>query len=338
MKLTRLDYDPASALVFYEESLSALGSVCERTWHDRLEVLAEGMAAKLWNEDGLLHSQELSFAAPDAVSGRDPAGEVFPGCPLTFRLAELHRPSPLVLEKIVLRDPAHQRLPDRATLEKLWRSQYPATRQFGVGSEPKPSFHFSLVAVVRCDIQAIDQRWSLHRIAIALPDGETDDGLAEQLLVLEIESGLASEISWPSLGPLQYWLLLAKSIEAELGPEIEAIRARQTQYLQREIQRIDDYFSEYECELARRVSRRDRANKARTDQRLAAARAEHARRRSDQAARHEVRLVPYVDVLLLVSEPAWEITVNHEEQRVFRSISATFVPRARKWFHAAKSH
>jgi len=48
MKIPRLDYDPTSALSFYEESLAALGAICERTWHDRLEVLAEDRAAKLW--------------------------------------------------------------------------------------------------------------------------------------------------------------------------------------------------------------------------------------------------------------------------------------------------
>src|SRR5438105_9208505 len=128
MRIPRLDYDPASALAFYEESLHGLGALCERTWHDRLDVLAEGRPAKLWNEDGALHQQELLFAPADASSARDAAREVFPGCPLTFRLAELLRPSPLVLEKISLRDTARGQIPDSQVIEKLWRTQYPATR------------------------------------------------------------------------------------------------------------------------------------------------------------------------------------------------------------------
>src|SRR5436305_570264 len=175
MKLSRLEYDPASALAFYEESLSALGALCDRTWHDRLEIVAEGRSATLFNDTGLLHSQELCFAGADAPSGRDAGREIFPGCPLTFRLAEMLRPSPLVLEKVLLRAPAHNKLPDHAALEKLWRSQYPATRQWRLAADPKPSFHFSLAALLRCDIQAIDQHWSLHRIALALPNGEPDD-------------------------------------------------------------------------------------------------------------------------------------------------------------------
>src|ERR1041384_3789895 len=122
MKLSRFDYDPSSALTFYEESLSALGALCERTWHDRLEVVAEGRAAKLWNDAGTLHAQELLFAAADAQAARDARREVFPGCPLTFRLLEVLRPAPLVLEKVVLAEP-NGRSPDMLIMERRWRSQ-----------------------------------------------------------------------------------------------------------------------------------------------------------------------------------------------------------------------
>ena len=33
---------------------------------------------------------------------------------------------------------------------------------------------YSLIALARCDIQAIDQHWSLHRLALSLPGGERD--------------------------------------------------------------------------------------------------------------------------------------------------------------------
>lgn len=333
MKLPRLEYDPASALAFYEESLSALGGLCERTWHDRLEIVAEGRAATLFNESGVLHSQELCFASGDAASGRDPAREIFPGCPLTFRLAELLRPSPLVLEKVAVRGPAHNKRPDPAALEKLWRAQYPDTRQWRLPAEAMPSFHFSLAALVRCDIQAIDQHWSLHRIAVALPNGEIDDGLAQQLPVLDPESGDLGGVPWPALEPRKCWPILTSALEHELAPDLETVSARQTQYLQREIRRIDDYFSEYEKELTSRGARRSGgAATLKTDQRLAAARVEHARRRQDQAARHEIRLVPHIDALLLIAEPAWAATLAIEEQRAPQQIPATFVPRARRWF------
>jgi hypothetical protein len=98
MKIPRLDYDSTWALAFYEEALSVLGALTDRTWHDRLEVIAEGPAARLWNEDGTLHEQELLFASADAIGARDAHREVFPGCPLTFHLFEALRPVPLVLE------------------------------------------------------------------------------------------------------------------------------------------------------------------------------------------------------------------------------------------------
>jgi hypothetical protein len=332
MRIPRIDYDPVSALCFYEESFSQLGALCERTWHDRLEVAAEGQAATLWNDQGALHVQELVFAPADTAAARDAGGEVFPGCPLTFRLAELLRPSPLVLEKLQLSEADHATLPEKAVLEKLWRNQYPATRHWRLAAEPKPGFHFSLVAVVRCEIQAIDQHWSLHRLALALPGGETDELLARQIRLLEVGGQEEDPVPWPAVNAARWWHLLSLAIQSELSAEIETTRARQEQYLQRELQRIDEYFAQYEKELTRRGSRGAAAASGKTDERLAAARSEHARRRSDQVARHEIRVQPHVDTLLLVAERAWEAVVEVEEQRAARPIAANFVPRARRWF------
>ena len=127
MKLNRATNDPGQLLEFYEEGLSALGALCERTWHDRLQVVAEGRAATLWNSQGALHEVELHFTPADTTSARDAAREVFPGCPLTFQLAEALRPMPLALERFVLADDAASRPPDSAVAEKLWRSQFANT-------------------------------------------------------------------------------------------------------------------------------------------------------------------------------------------------------------------
>ena len=71
--------------------------------------------------------------------------------------------------------------------------------------------------------------------------------------------------------------------------------------------------------------------KLKTADRLAAAKAEHVRRRADQVARHEIRVHPHLDALLLVAEPAWlarlEIQRRHDPQEV----AACFVPRSRRW-------
>jgi len=331
MKIPRLEYDPAAALAFYEESLTALGALCDRTWHDRLELAAEGRAATLWNEDETLHAQELLFAPADATSARDAGREVFPGCPLTFRLAELLRPSPLVLEKVVLSDAAHAQIPDRLVLEKLWRSQYPTTRQWRLASELKPGFHFSLVAVLRCEIQAIDQHWSLHRIAIALPAGEADESLSRQIALMECDSQ-AEAVPWPRVDTGRWWPLLHKQIEEDISPDLEAVCHRQLQYLEREIRRIDEYFAQYEEELVRRSSRGGAAVRVKSAERFNAARAEHTRRRLDQVARHEIRVQSHVDTLLLAAERAWQVLLQVEEQRNAQAIPATYVPRARRWF------
>src|SRR5437870_3584734 len=159
MRLDRLSYEPAAVVDFYEEGLAALGALCERTWHDRLEIVAEGVPAKLWNPEGALHEIELSFAPADAASARDAIREVFPGCPLTFRLAEALRPRPLALERIVLAAEARPRAPDPPVVEKLWRAQFPDFARWRLTAPLKLDSHFSLIALARCEVQAIDQHW-----------------------------------------------------------------------------------------------------------------------------------------------------------------------------------
>lgn len=335
MKIPRLSYDPGFTLDYYQDSLSALGALCERTWHDRLEVVAEGRVASLWNPDGALYAQELVFAPADVQAARDASREVFPGCPLTFRLAELLWPSPLVLDKVVLRGEAPARAPDTAVLEKLWRTQYAGTRHWRLVAGLKPASHFSLVAVIRCEIQAIDQHWSLHRVAVSLPDGEADELLAQQIPLLEPESEPPA-LDWKL--PRNWANFLLDAVRAEIEPDLQAVRGRQERYLERELQRIDEYFAEYERDLARRAARLGPAAKMKTEQRLIAARAEHARRRNDQVLRHEIRAHPHVDALLWVAEPAWEANVELEQERERHTIAAMFVPRTRRWYRDASSH
>jgi hypothetical protein len=88
MKFPKVPARPEHLMEFFEEGLHSLGAICERSWHDRLEVLAEGDAARLWREDGELFSGEVYFrdtSSPDAANAQT---EVFPGCPLAFRLVE----------------------------------------------------------------------------------------------------------------------------------------------------------------------------------------------------------------------------------------------------------
>ena len=40
MKLSRLSPEPAALVDFYQEALDHLGAVCERTWFDRLQLVA----------------------------------------------------------------------------------------------------------------------------------------------------------------------------------------------------------------------------------------------------------------------------------------------------------
>ena len=64
---------------------------------------------------------------------------------------------------------------------------------------------------------------------------------------------------------------------------------------------------------------------------LASAESEHARRRADQVARHEIRVQPHTDALLLVAEKAWSAQVLVQRAHREQKVEALFVPRSRRW-------
>ena len=227
MKLDRLAYEPGTLVDFYAEGFGALGALCERTWHDRLEIIAEGEAAKLWNPDGTLHEVELTFASADATAARDAVREVFPGCPLTFRLAETLSPSPLALERVALAAEPRAHAPEPAVAEKLWRAQFPDTTRWRLAAPFKGDLHFSLVALARCEIQAIDQHWSLHRLAVSLANGERDEPLAREFNFAQADPALSAGIAdWPKPEPARWQDYLRLALEADLAEELAAVRAR----------------------------------------------------------------------------------------------------------------
>lgn len=330
MKLPRLPHEPAALLELYQESLEQLGAVCERTWHDRLQLVAEGAAAKLWNDDGALHEVELHFPPAEDTAPRNAATEVFPGSPLTFRLAEALRPAPLPIERAILAAETSQ--PPAADIaEKRWRAQFPHTTRWRLDSPFRATHAFSLLALARCEIQAIDQHWSLHRIALSLPEGERDEDLAAKFTFAQIEPASAGDVTWPTVPLNAVREMLSAAVEMELAHELSGIRARQENYLRRELDRIDDYFHNYESELAAREKRAGGQAKIKSADRLAAARAEHARRREDQVKRHEIRIVPHLDALLLLAEPAWQTQLTFHEHNQPRTVKVIFNPRARRW-------
>lgn len=331
MKLSRLPHEPAALVDFYQAALEHLGALCERTWFDKLQVVAEGPAAHLWKSDSALHEVELYFPAPDSVAPRDAEREVFPGCPLTFQLTETLRPQPLPLERVILAGESQPRPPDVAVAEKLWHAQHPGTTRWRLASPFLAAHHFSLLALARCEIQAIDQHWSLRRLALALADGVRDDALAEAISFFRPARGEVS-IGWPALDATRCRELLAAALAEEIADDLNTICARQVNHLRRELARVNDYFTNYEHELRERVAHsRNENTRLKADQRLAAARAEHERRRADQVQRHEIRVLPHFDALLLVAEPAWRADVVVTRHSETHSISALFIPRSRRW-------
>lgn len=322
MKISKLRYETGAAAEFFEEGIHALGAVCERSWHDRLEVLAEGRAAGLWGPAQI--DTQLHFVAPDAEGPRNAAREVFPGCPLMFRLAEALRPQPPTLERIVLTTTQASAPPPTEVAEKLWRTQLGATAR-GLEGGLSRSWHFSILALIRSEVQAIDQHWFLHRVALSLPDGVRDEKLASELDFCDADPSPAPDVDWPSVDLANWTALITEALREELRDDLVPIRARQESFLAREIARIDDYFETYVEELGRRH------RKTSVAERITAARTEHERRRVDQVQRHEIRIIPHVDALVLVAEPAWSARVSPRPQQTTGASHALFVPRTRLW-------
>ena len=139
-------------------------------------------------------------------------------------------------------------------------------------------------------------------------------------------------MAWPSPAPAQWRETLERVLQRELEDELEPIRARQENSLRRELERIDDYFEGYERELTARAKRGTaKTAKVKTADRLAAAQAEHERRRADQLARHEIRVLPHLDALLLVAENALRAQLRVERFHQPQVLESLFVPRSRQW-------
>lgn len=332
MKLPKLPYDPGSVIEFFQEGIEALGAVAERTWHDRLQLVAEGQSARLWREDGQLLETEIHFPVPDQAGVRDATKEVFPGCPLIFHLVDLLRPSGLVLQRAIMQSPERLTPPEPAIAEKLWHAQFPGALRWHLETEFHKAWHFSLLTTIRCEIQAIDQHWSLHRLVISLPDGARDDALASTLEFADFVAENSAPISWPGVNLELSQQLLARALTQELEPDLAAIRQRQENFLRRELERIDEYFDHYLRELTERLQRRHRPEtKSKNEDRLAASKAEHERRRQDQVQRHEIRIIPHTDALWLLAEPAWQTRVAFTLHSQPQAQEAFYIPRARRW-------
>lgn len=336
MKFERLAHSPGSVADFFAEALESVGALCERTWHDRLQIVAEGRAARLWNADGQLVEKELFFPAPDETAPRQADHEVFPGCPLTFHLVESLADGGLFLRRAVVSPADKLRAPAEDVAERLWRLQFPATSRWRLETSFAADWHCSLIGVVRCEIQAIEQHWSLHRLAVSLPDGEPDDDLAQNLDLLSFTTSGPERSHWPTPAPEAWNAHLQRALERDLGTSLAQIRQRQENYLRRELDRVDEYFANYIKELTDRVARsRSVETKTKLADRRRAAHAEHERRRQDQVQRHEIRIIPHVDALLLLLEPAWTATLQVAEHSEPRRQTARWVPRIRRWLPLA---
>src|SRR5207302_1031047 len=115
--------------------------------------------------------------------------------------------------------------------EKLWHAEMPGTGRWRLETAFAPDWHFSLLVLARCEIQAVDQHWSLHRLALSLPDGRRDESLAAGLDYCEVTPDAARAVAWPAPAPEAWEPLLRRAFEEELAEELTKTRQRQENYL-----------------------------------------------------------------------------------------------------------
>jgi hypothetical protein len=325
----RLPPKPDLLRDFYESTFTRLGAVTERPWHDRLSILAEGAAARVWPDATDLVDAELHFPPPETTAQRDAAREIFPGCPLTFQLVEV------VLREVPSRfrqtiGELEPKAPERPVAEKLLRQQLhlsPMTR-LKIG-EFRPAWHFSAVVSVRAEVAAIDQSWHALRLAFDLETGEGDPHLEKELEYLASAAPGGASPPWPAIDETSLAEKLKTNLLRDLEGPLATTRARQERHLARELARITEYFSGYRKELQTRLKRqRTDESRQRFQDRIEASNTEETRRRDDQIHRHESRLIPHVDALMLTAERAWQTSLALPD----REVRASYLPRARHWF------
>jgi len=122
------------------------------------------------------------------------------------------------------------------------------------GAGWKAVWHFSIVVAVRCEVQAIDQHWSCHRLALAVADGERDAALEAELDLL---AGRAApdRLVWPTTWPADWPHWLERALREDVAEELGEIQRRQERFLGRELARVDEYFTNYAGELTARIGR-----------------------------------------------------------------------------------
>lgn len=327
MKLSRLAYDPAYLLDFYEEILGSCGCLCERTWYDQLFVIPGGRGVTFWPSGA--SEANLRFRSNSESAAIDPARDVFPGSPLNLSICESVL-SQLTVHRVALRT-GDQKPPDPDLVERRWNSQFPGRVKMRTTTPFVASAHFSIVAALRCEIQAVDQHWSQHRLAINLATGEPDPQLAEQLAILEPWSDPAP-FDWPEFRQEECRKVLLAALGREAGATVKSVKDRQSKYLQRELATVDRYYADYAGALAGRLIRtRSEAGRSKMQERLEAAKLEHQIRRIDQIKRHEIHVHAHVDALLMVAEPAHKTQVHYVQERQERQQIALWIPRMRSW-------
>lgn len=127
--------------------------------------------------------------------------------------------------------------PDATTAEKKWRAQHPQTLRWRLTSPFVTDWHFSLVAIVRTEIQAIDQHWLVNRVALSLDDGERDEDLAAKIGFVSAGDASASANPWPPCEPAHWSALLGRAVASEIKDGLARIRERQEKSLRRELVR-----------------------------------------------------------------------------------------------------
>jgi len=170
--------------------------------------------------------------------------------PAHIPAGETLRGGTLQVERAALLPFDQNRPPSCDAVERLWHAQFPACPRWRLEGPFQLAWHFSVLLLARCEIQAIDQQWSLHRLALSFGDGQARRFPGRKTGFRGSQPAPGRNHHLARARPGLVAERIAAALAEELTGDLARIRARQANYLRRELDRIDDYFENYERELS----------------------------------------------------------------------------------------
>jgi len=298
MKIERLIHAPGTWRDFFEEALTSLARCASARGTTAWKSWPKATAPAVESGRHASRNRTVVSGARNHHGAREAGKQVFPGCPLTFAWRKALRPAPLALEASRVGG-RHGRPPARNRRGgKLWRAAVTRNQSLATRIAVRPGA--ALLAARPDALRNPGHRTSigsLRRVAVSVPKRRAGYSLAHPSTLRKFADNTDAfpGRSDPSAGGNS-----SRCAEKALAPTSPRCAIARRKHCGANWTCVDDYFrSITKWKLAARARAAGvKLRSLKAAERLAAAKAEHARRRSDQVARHEIRVHAHLDALL----------------------------------------